>query len=90
MQKTNNDVSNLNAGVVDVVLHFDAIAGGFQDAHKRVAEHSVANVTDVRRFVRIDAGVLDHLLWSLDDLLSSASSVGPANMPSSFARSKRR
>ena len=64
--KADDDVGNLDAGVVDVVLNFDAIAGGLQDAHKRVAEHGIANVTDVRGFVRIDAGVLDHLLRSIE------------------------
>jgi len=43
-------------------LHFDAIAGGLQDAYEGVAEHGVANVTNVCGFVRVDAGVLNHLL----------------------------
>ena len=71
MNKADDDVGDLHAGVVDVVLHFDAIAGGPQDAHERVAEHGVAHVTDVRGFVRIDAGVLDHFLRSLLALLST-------------------
>src|SRR5215218_8396746 len=62
MQKPDDDVSNLHARVVDVVLHFDAVARGLQDAHERVAQHGVAHMTDVRGFVRVDAGVLDHLL----------------------------
>ena len=64
MHKADDDVSDLDAGVVDVVLNFDAIAGGLQNAHERIAEHGIANVTDVRGFVWVDAGVLDHLLRS--------------------------
>jgi hypothetical protein len=60
MQKTDDNVSDLDAGVVDVVLDFDAIAGGLQDAYERVAENGVADVTDVRGFVWVDAGVLNH------------------------------
>src|SRR6185295_3726201 len=62
MQKPDDDVSNLDAGVVDVVLHFDTIASGLQDAHDRVAQYGVAHVTDVRGLVWVDARVLDRLL----------------------------
>src|SRR5688572_21406904 len=65
MDETDDDVGDLDAGVVDVVLDFNAIAGGLEDAHEGVAEHCVANVTDVRGLVRIDARVLDHLLLAL-------------------------
>ena len=34
VQKTNHNVGNLDAGVVDVVLDFDTIARGFQDVEK--------------------------------------------------------
>ena len=52
-------VCYLNAGVVDVVLHFDRAARGPQHAHECVAEDGVADVADVRGLVRIDVGVLD-------------------------------
>ena len=65
--KADDDVSDLDAGVVDVVLDFDPFAGGLENAHERVAQHRVANVTDVRGFVGIDAGVLDHLLRPIRD-----------------------
>src|ERR1044071_3449800 len=68
MDKTHDDVGDLHAGVVNVVLDFDAVACGFQDALERVAEHGVSHVTDMCGFVGIDARVLDHLLRSIDIL----------------------
>jgi hypothetical protein len=53
----------LNAGVVDVVLHADLVAGlvgvGAEQALEGVAEDGVAQVTNVGSLVRVDAGVLD-------------------------------
>jgi hypothetical protein len=46
-------------------LDLDAIARRLQDAHKRIAEHGVAHVTNVGSFVWVDARVLDHLLGTL-------------------------
>ena len=67
MQKADDDVGDLDAGVVDVVLHVDFVAGGAEQAHKGVAENGVAQVADVRGLVGIDAGVLDermaHRRW---------------------------
>ena len=61
VREAEDDVRDLHAGVVDVVLHFDAAAGVAQAArHERVAKHGVAQVADVRGFIGIDAGVLDH------------------------------
>ena len=57
--KPTHHVGDLDAGVVDVVLHFDAAAGAAQHAHEGVAEHGVAQVADVRGLVGIDVGVLD-------------------------------
>ncbi len=65
MHETNDNVRNLHARVVDVVLNLDAFASRLQNPHKRVAQHGIANVTDVRGFVWIDAGVFDHFLWSI-------------------------
>ena len=61
MQEPYDNVRHLDTRVVDVVLNFDTIAGG-QNSLERVAKHSVPNVADVGRLVRIDARVLDHLL----------------------------
>jgi len=54
-----DDVGDLNAGVVDVILHFDAAAGVAKEAREGVAEDGVAEVADVGGLVGIDAGVLD-------------------------------
>src|SRR5882724_9134146 len=59
-------VGNLNAGVIDVVMHFHLMTGGAQHADKGVAQDRVAQVTDVRSLIRVDIGVLD------DDLLAGA------------------
>ena len=59
MEEPDDDVGDLDAGVVDVVLHVDLVAGGAQEADKRVAENGVAQMADVRGLVGIDAGVLN-------------------------------
>src|SRR5262249_36887298 len=66
MVEADHYVGDLYAGVIDVVLDFDAIAAGAQHAHEGVAEHGVAQVPDVGGFVRVDVGVLD------DDLFTRA------------------
>ena len=62
VHEANHDVRHLHAGVVDVVLDFDAIARCLQNAHEGVAQDSVAHVPDVGGFVGINAGVLNHQL----------------------------
>ncbi len=52
-------VGHLHAGIIDVVLDLDGTVGGAKHADERVAEHRIAEVTDVRGFVGIDVGVLD-------------------------------
>ena len=64
--EAHHHVGHLHAGVVDVVLHLDAMAARAQHAHERVAQRGVAQVADVRRLVGIDVGVLD------DDLFARA------------------
>ena len=59
LAKSDDDVGHLDAGVVDVVLHFDGNAAEALHAHERVAERGIANMADVRRLVRVDGGVLD-------------------------------
>ncbi len=54
-----DQIGDLHARVVDVVLHFDPLAETTQAAHQRVAEHRVAQMTDVRRLVRIDVRMFD-------------------------------
>ncbi len=55
----NDHVRHLHAGVINIILHFHAPPGATEQAHQRVAERGIAQVTDVRRLVRIDVGVLD-------------------------------
>ena len=62
LAEADDDVGDLDAGVVDVVLHFDRRAAEAQDAHERVAERGVPQVADVRRLVRVDRRVLDDRL----------------------------
>ena len=59
MSQTDHDIGNLDPGVVNVVLHVDMLPGGAQQTHKGVAQDRVAQMTDVRSLVGIDAGVLD-------------------------------
>ena len=72
-------VGHLDAGVVDVVLHFDVAPGGAQHADEGVAQDGVAQVADVGGFVGIDIGVFD------DDL-----SVGAARRQRRRRRAGRR
>ncbi len=55
VQEADHDVGNLDAGVVNVVLHVDLVAGGAEQADERVAEDGVAQVADVRGLVGVDA-----------------------------------
>ena len=57
--ESDDDVGDLDAGVVDVVLHFDRDAAEAQDADERIAERGVAQVADVGRLVGVDGRVLD-------------------------------
>src|SRR6266481_7198584 len=66
VHKAHHDISDLDSRVVNVVLDFDAISCRLKYPYKRIAEHSIADVPDVRGLVGIDAGVLDHQLSRLD------------------------
>ena len=79
LAEADDDVGDLDAGVVDVVLHFDRRPAEAQHACERVAERGVAQVADVRRLVRIDRRVLD------DRLFEPATTAG-ATVPFSRAR----
>ncbi len=67
MEEAEDHVSNLHTGIVDVILDFDAAAGVAQQTRESVAQDCVANVADMRGFVRIDAGVLDDSFWGVRD-----------------------
>ena len=68
MAEGDDDVGDLHAGVVDVVLRLDAVAEPLQAADEGVAHDGVAEVADVRGLVRIDVRVLD------DDALAAVAS----------------
>ena len=61
--EADDDVGDLDAGVVDVVLDADLPAGfegvGAEEACEGVAEDGVAEVADMGGLVGVDAGVLD-------------------------------
>jgi len=57
--KADDDVGDLHAGVVDIVLHLDVFTGVAQDTCDRVAQNGVANVADMRGLVGVNAGVFD-------------------------------
>ena len=61
--KAHHHVRDLDAGVVDVVLHLDPAPARAQHADEGVAQDGIAQVSDVGGLVGIDVGVLD------DDLL---------------------
>ncbi len=57
--KSHHHVGDLHAGVVDVVLHFDALAQRAQHAHEGIAQRRIPQMADMGSLVRIDIGVLD-------------------------------
>ncbi len=63
VDEADDDICDLNAGVVDVILHANLVAAfvvvGAEEALEGVAEDGVAKVSDVRGFVGVDAGVFD-------------------------------
>src|SRR5258708_18431260 len=64
IKEAHNNVPDLGTGVIDIVLHFDMCAGSTEQTNKRVAQDRVAQMSDMRRFVGIDAGVLDENLFT--------------------------
>ena len=57
--KAYDDVGYLDAGVIDVVLHFDLAAAVAEHADESVAQDGVTQVADVGGFVGVDVGVFD-------------------------------
>ena len=65
MFEADDDVGDLHARVVDVVLDLDMACRRLQNADECVADRRIAKVADMRRFVRIDVRVLDDDLTGL-------------------------
>ena len=59
LAEAHDDVGDLHARVVDVVLDLDRLAPEAEQPAQRVAERRVPQVADVRRLVRVDGRVLD-------------------------------
>ncbi len=81
-READDDVRHLDAGVVDVILHFDRPALEPERADERVAERRVPQVPDVRGLVRVDRRVFD------DDLADQA--VGRRRRPGAHLRRQKR
>src|SRR5205823_13056240 len=58
-QESHNNIRHLDRGVVDVILNIHLPAGESQQPHKSVAQDGIAQMSDVRSFVWVDAGMLD-------------------------------
>jgi hypothetical protein len=59
LPEAHDDVGDLDAEVVDVVLRLDRRAEKAKDADERVAERGVPQMADVRSLVRVDGGMFD-------------------------------
>ncbi len=75
LHETEDDVHDLDARVVDIVLDLDLLALVAKAAGERVAQARVPEVADVGRLVRVDVRVLD------DDLLFLGDEPRPADIP---------
>ena len=62
LANADHDVGDLDAGVVDVVVHLDGVAGAPEHTGDRVSDARVAQMADVRRLVGVGGGVLDERL----------------------------
>jgi hypothetical protein len=72
LHEAEDDVDDLDARVVDVILDLDLLALEAQTAGQRVAEAGIAEMTDVGGLVRVDVGMLD------DDLIFFGDERRPA------------
>src|SRR5260370_9622008 len=76
-------IGDLDAGVVDIILHLDTLAERSQHADERIAQRRVPKVADMRRLIRIDVGMLYNDLFrrrlrGLDLALEQAVAICPA------------
>jgi hypothetical protein len=92
ISESHDDVRDLNACVVDVVLNFYLTAGGFEDADERIPDCGVPQVPDVRCLVRIDVGVFDDnfavILIRVPSLRRTTSSSKVSRMTTALSRKK--
>src|SRR6185437_10103943 len=65
--EANHHVRHLHASVVNVVLHIDVASGLTQKTNESVAKNGISQMTDMRCFVGIDAGMFNqHFILALD------------------------
>ena len=60
MYKSDDDVGDLDTSIVYIILDFDAFSVRDKDVHKRVAEHRISDMPNVRSLIRVNARVFDH------------------------------
>ena len=84
VHERDHDIGDLHSGVVDVVLNIDALPRGPQQANEGIAQNGVAKMANVRRFVRIDARMLDQNMGA--GLCRRGKSSPRAMLPSDIAR----
>src|SRR5688572_8278713 len=77
LPESNDDVGDLDACVVDVVLHFDRDASESLHAHQRIAERGIAKVANMRRLVRVNRSVLDNRFLGSDPRTCTGTGVRP-------------
>src|SRR5713226_9305231 len=70
MKKPHYHVSHLHTGIIDVVLDIHFPARKSQQSDESVAQHGIAEMSDMRGFVGIDAGMLDQNLAGCSIALS--------------------
>src|SRR5581483_1978981 len=59
MDEPDDNVSHLDARVVDVILNFDSVSSKSEQPRESIAQNGVAQVPNVRCLVGIDAGMLN-------------------------------
>src|SRR5689334_9106525 len=64
IKKPDHHVRYLNAGIVNVVLYIYFCASRLQQAHKCIAQNGIAQVADMGRLVRVNAGMLNQYFLS--------------------------
>lgn len=62
--KADDHISHLDAGIVNVVLYFHHSSHGSQEPDQCIAQHGIAQMPDVGRFVGVDISVFDDALFT--------------------------
>ncbi len=65
VNEPHHHIGNLDAGIVDIVLHIDLLSSRNQQPHESITQNCVAQMPDVCRLVGIDARVLHQRMQRL-------------------------